>query len=174
MRGERGAFGLLYQRHVERVYNFVVFRVRDTAVAEDLTQEVFINALRGISSLDHPERFVPWLLAIAGNRIRNHWRSASRRPNLAEPDAAGDPLDAVTGDDVMADLEARVAAEDLLSGAARLTDLQREVLALRFVAGLSVAETAMLMRRSEGAVKNLQHHALASLRRHLAAAGGGP
>lgn len=172
VRGERGAFGTLYQRHVERVFHFVVFRVRDVSVAEDLTQEIFVNALRGIGTLDHPERFAPWLVAIARNRVRNHWRTVSRGPEVVEPEDTDDPFAGVADEDPFAAVEARAAAEDLLAGAARLSDLQHEVLSLRFVAGLSVAETAFLLERTENAIKNLQHHALANLRRHVAAVGG--
>jgi RNA polymerase sigma-70 factor, ECF subfamily len=173
-RGERGAFGLLYQRHVERVFNYVVFRVRDTAMAEDLTQDIFISAYRGLAALEQADRFGPWLMAIARNRLRNHWRAAGRAPDTAEPGDDGDPLEQVPAEDVLAVLEERVAAEDLLASATILTELQQEVLGLRFVAGLDVATTADLMGRSENAVKNLQFHALAAMRRHVAAARGGP
>ena len=167
--GERGAFGQLYQRHVGRVYRYVAFRVHDMTLAEDLTQEIFINAYRALADLERPDRFGAWLMAIARNRVLNHWRAAGRAPDLAEPDGDGDPLDLVPADDALAALEARVAAEDLLAGAGALIELQQEVLALRFVAGLDVATTAELMGRSENAVKNLQFHALAALRRSLAA-----
>jgi RNA polymerase sigma factor (sigma-70 family) len=123
VRGERGAFGLLYQRHVERVYRYVQFRVHDTAMAEDLTQDIFISAYRGLAGLEQPDRFAGWLMAIARNRVLNHWRAAGRAPDRAEPDGEGDPLDLVPAADALAALEARVAAEDLLAGAIGLTDL---------------------------------------------------
>ncbi len=170
-RGEPGAFGLLYQRHVEVAFRYVSFRVRDAQQAEDLTQEIFISAFRGIATLTDGDRFVAWLLAIARNRLLNHWRSAARRPGSVDLAAAGDE-DASAAFDPLAALDERVSAEALLAGASRLTELQEEVLALRFVSGLSVSETAAAMGRSESAVKNLQHHALAALRRHIEARSG--
>ncbi|MEO8082808.1 MAG: sigma-70 family RNA polymerase sigma factor [Ardenticatenales bacterium] len=179
-RGERGAFGLLYQRHVERVFRFVVFRVRDEAMAEDLTQDIFISAYRGIDRLEQAEKFVPWLLTIARNRVLNHWRAAQRGTEHVAFErgdgATGGDEDWTDGwvsgtptDDEMAALEDRIVVADLLAGAERLTDLQHDVLALRFIAGLSVADTAAVLCRSDDAVKNVQHHALKSLRRHVAA-----
>jgi RNA polymerase sigma-70 factor (ECF subfamily) len=180
-RGERGAFGLLYQQHVDRIFRFVVFRVRDVSMAEDLTQDIFISAFSAIDRLEHVERFVPWLLTIAHNRITNYWRSTRRADGhiagRLDVDAGidvDDPrIDRPTAYDAMAALESRVAVEDLLAGAARLTDLQHDVLALRFVAALSVRDTAAVLGRSETAVKNLQHHALKAIRRHIDAASGG-
>lgn len=171
MRGEPGAFDLLYQRHVEAVFNYVLFRVRDVTVAEDLTQDVFMNAYKNIAQLRRQDRFGHWLLRIAHNRVLNHWRAQSARPRITELDREGEASSTLEAAAMTADafqaLEARLSAEDVLGATRRLTDLQRQVIALRFVAGLSVAETATAMDRSIGAVKNLQHHALAALRQQL-------
>lgn len=177
LRGEPGAFGRLYQRHVEGVYAFVQFRVRDDRVAEDLTQDVFVNALRGLPQLRDPARFRPWLLRIAHHRILNHWRARSGAPDEvelpAEDDPAAPPLPAqlaAAGDGPLASVERGLDADAMRAALATLTDLQQQVVALRFVGGLSVAETAHAMDRSVSAVKNLQHHALRALRRRLEAA----
>lgn len=176
--GDSQAFGKLYQRYVDRVYSFVAFRVRDPRLAEDLTQEVFIQALRGLESFDWRGSMAPWLLRIARNTVIDHWRRSARR--LERPWSAIEPGE---DDDDLSRLEKMVAEEDEQSAmtqaeqaldresvtraAAQLTELQQQVLALRFSAGLSIRETAEVMRRSEGAIKNLQHHALRGLRRHL-------
>jgi len=171
MRGEPGAFGRLYQRHIDAVYNYVYFRVRDEATAEDLTQDVFVNAFKGMARLKAESKFKAWLLRIAHNRVLNHWRARSAgsgRPDVPIDDGAGERLHlgdpALTTDGLLAAAEVRLAAGDILAGLGRLTDLQRQVIALRFVAGLSVVETAEVMQRSAAAVKNLQHHALVALR----------
>lgn len=170
--GDRAAFGRLYEAHVDHVYNYLYFELRDAARAEDLTQDVFLRALRGLGGLTQPERFESWLMRIAHNRLVDHWQALGRDRVMhsAAPAADGhDALDCEAAPDAFEPLERRVLAEHMLAAAEGLTRLQREVLALRFVAGLSVAETAQAMGRSENAVKNLQHHALAGLRRILTA-----
>jgi len=170
-RGEPGAFGRIYERHVDAVYRYVHFRVRDAALAQDLTHDVFVRALDGVRGLREPGRVAGWLLRIAHNQVANHWRWRDARPedrardresDLAGARAAPGPGRAFDG------AEARVDAERALAAATALTDLQREVVALRFVAGLSLEETATAMGRSVNAVKNLQHHALRGLRDRLA------
>ena len=174
VRGEVGAFGQLYQRHVDAVFHYVHFRVRDVGQAEDLTQEVFINALKGIVDLRDHGRFRQWLFRIAHRQVLNHWRSLGSRPRVADPLPGEDPddrLDRIArSPEPTVPIDERCAAEDVLAATARLTDLQQQVIALRFVGGLSVGEAAAAMDRTENAVKNLQHHALAALRRHLNAA----
>lgn len=168
MSGERGAFGQLYQRHVDAVFNYLYFRVRDVGLAEDLAQDTFVRAYKGISRLRRPERFEAWLMRIAHNRVLNHWREQAARPETVGGSVMADEAAATAAaTDALAPLEHRLAAEAVLRAAAELTDLQHQVIALRFVSGLSVAETATVMGRSVNAVKNLQHHALAGLRRHL-------
>ena len=178
VRGEPGAFGQLYQRHVDGVYNYVCFRVRDEALAEDLTQDVFVSALKGIGGLRERHKFGHWLLRIAHNRVLNHWRAETARPE--EPgwmastpggDRGRASTQALMDSRASEEMERRLAVDDVMTASARLTDLQQQVIALRFVSGLSVAETADAMGRSVGAVKNLQHHALAALRRQLPSGG---
>ena len=106
--GEHGAFGLLYQRHVDRVYQYVFFRVRNADLAEDLTQEIFISAYRAIAGLQHADRFVPWLLTIARNRLLNHWRAAQRTADAVRPDDIDDALADVAGEDELSALESHL------------------------------------------------------------------
>ncbi len=176
--GDGQAFSVLYERYVDRVYSFVLFRVRDDSVAEDLTQDVFVQVLRGLDGYDWRGTLAPWLLRIARNTVIDHWRRVGRRPerpiSAVESDEDGDDEDTRIGRVVDEEGEvAIVQAEAMLDRAAfqrasaQLTDLQREVLALRFASGLSIRETAEAMNRSEGAIKNLQHHAVRALRRAL-------
>jgi RNA polymerase sigma-70 factor (ECF subfamily) len=180
----------LYQRHVDRVYSYIAFRVRDTALAEDLTQEVFLHALRALGSFNFRGALAPWLMSIARNAVVDHWRRRSRRPEDAISTLSGDTeeeeglIDRLSTEvgggfaaDAVGTLRGELGAEEhaefvltrerVARAAVNLTELQQQVLALRFSAGLSVKETADAMSRSEGAVKNLQHHALKALKRHL-------
>lgn len=194
-RGEPGAFAELYQRHVEAVYHYLRFRVRDAAVAEDLTHDVFVAALRAVRTLQSPERVAAWFLRIAHNRLANHWRSCDHAARHEAGSLDADPADGAGGgaddsrarslsgaaaggaDDagdpsVLADALADV--QRVQSALTRLTPLQRDVLGLRFVAGLTFVETAAALDRTVASVKNVQHEALVKLRRELAAPVPGP
>lgn len=170
MAGEREAFGALYECHVDAVYRYVRFRVCDIALAADLTQDVFISAFRGIARLEHPERFGAWLIQIAHNRVLNDRRSRSRQDGHIEWRADGDALVEELPSpvpDPARQVELRLAGERVAAATEALTEIQQQVLALRFVAGLSLAETAELLGRTEDAVKKLQRRALAALRSRL-------
>jgi RNA polymerase sigma-70 factor (ECF subfamily) len=176
-RGDSRAFGVIYQRHVDRVYSFIVFRVRDVEIAQDLTHDVFVQALRGLPAYSWRGSIAPWLLRIAHNSVVDHWRRVARRPEApaGRPDSDAqrdrpDRLERSASSEAAAALEAVEVEIDrvrLLDAAEGLSDLQRQVIALRFAAGLSIRETAEVLGRSEGAVKNLQHHAVRALRRSL-------
>ena len=175
--GDRAAFGLLYERHVDAVFAYVQYRVRDVGVAEDLTQDIFLSAMRAMPGFRWQGSFAPWLMRCAHNRVVNHWRSLGRRaPELAmdETNDEGQPVFELAGDaggwqEALDGIDAG-RVERAVAG---LTYLQQQVVALRFGAGLSLAETAQALSRSENAVKNLQHNALVSLRRRLPQTQGG-
>lgn len=179
--GDAAAFGALYEATVDRIHRYVWLRVRDADQAADLTQDIYVNALRGLPRLDAPERFEAWLLRIAHNRVVNHWVSADRRGHPLSLDADPDDAD---GEDAAAlgaladpaggalddDAARAVQLADLVPHLAILSAAQQEVLALRFGAGLSLEETAAQLGRSEMAVKQLQRRALMTLRTRLVAA----
>jgi RNA polymerase sigma-70 factor (ECF subfamily) len=169
--GDRAAFGQLYQHYIDDVYAYVQLRVRDVALAEDLTQDVFVSVFKALPRFRWQGSFAPWLLRCAHNRVVNHWRSQGRRPELVSLPMEGD--EEASGPELAGDLEPlelvdiRLSTEEVTRAMAQLTDLQQQVIAFRFGAGLTLAETAQAMERSENAVKNLQHNALAALRRQL-------
>ncbi len=174
--GDTRAFGLLYQRYVDRVYSFVAFRVRDRALAEDLTQDVFLQMMRGLEGFDWRGSLAPWLLRIARNTVVDHWRRSGRRPErtltaveMGEADEDDSRINRLVAEEDAALGQAEHALDRarIMRAALHLTELQQQVLALRFAAGLSIRETADAMGKSEGAIKNLQHHAVRSLRFHL-------
>lgn len=162
-RREATAFTRLYEVYFDRVYRYVALRVNNPADAEDITEDVFLRMLESIGSFRWREApFAAWLLRIAHNRIVDHWRRAHTRTGVPLEEAPPLPSE-------QADPQASIAlfsdTQDLQAALVRLTELQRQVLALRFGAGLSVTETAKAMRRREGAVKALQHSAVAALQR---------
>jgi RNA polymerase sigma-70 factor (ECF subfamily) len=162
--GHSEAFVELYWRYAKRVFHYVVIRVESTSAAEDITQEVFFSAYRGLGKLSARAKFAPWLLRIAHNRVLNHRRARDIAPTL-DLDLAG----VVDGgpDEGIDRAERAYDAAAVVRALAAITALQQQVIALRFIAGLSVAETAEAMGRSISATKNLQHHGLTALRRRL-------
>jgi len=150
-------FGDLYERNFERVYAFVARRVRDRAAAEDLTSEVFHQALAALPRFEwRGVPFAVWLLRIARNAIADHWQRAAREHGNPRAEEA-DEID-------LADIEWRATLFRLVQS---LPDDQRRVIVARFADQRSIREIAQALRRTEGAVKQLQFRALESLRTRL-------
>lgn len=162
-RGDAGAFARLYDRYVDVVYRYALFRVGDRTLAEDLTSETFLRALRRISSISYQGRDVgAWFVTIVRNLVLDHVKSSRYRlevstGELVEPTVAG------TTSGPEAHVLAAATNRELLRCVDELGEDQRECVILRFCHGLSVAETAKLMGRGDGAIKALQHRAIRRL-----------
>jgi RNA polymerase sigma-70 factor (ECF subfamily) len=160
--GDVAAFGELYDEYSVTVYRYVYARVSSAALAEDLTSETFVRALRALDSFRWQGRdFGAWLVTIARNLIADHYKSGRVRLEVVTDEI--ETHDRQT-DGPEADVLAAATADLLREAVASLPDEQRECLTMRFFAGLSIAETARALERSEGAVKQLQLRAV----RHLA------
>jgi RNA polymerase sigma-70 factor (ECF subfamily) len=164
--GDTEAFAQLYDHYVDAVYRYVYYRIGSHAVAEDLTSETFLRALRAIGGFRWQGRDIgAWFTTIARNLIADHVKSSRFRLEVT----TGDILDADRGDGGLEDaVLARIDNERLLAAVKQLTAEQQECIVLRFLQGLSVAETAEVMGRREGAVKQLQLRAVRALARLLA------
>ncbi len=161
--GDRAAFGRIFDAYSVPIYRFIASRVSRPSDAEDLTQLVFVKALEALPRYE--ARGIPfggWLFRLARNAIIDQIRTKRDHLSLVV---------AVTRETEEAGPEAQASFRDELSAVARamseLTDDQREVVELRFFAGLSVLETAVAMGRQEGTIRGLQFRAIASLRRAL-------
>jgi RNA polymerase sigma-70 factor (TIGR02952 family) len=159
--GDAEAFGELYDHYVAMVHRYAYHRVGDRATAEDVTSETFVRALRRIDSLSFQGRDVgAWLVTIARNIIRDQVKSSRFRLEVATADmrdadrATDGPEDAVVQ---------QLTNEQLLACVKQLGSEQQECIALRFLQGMSVAETAEIMGKKEGAIKALQHRAVRRL-----------
>jgi len=165
--GDSNAFGELYDRYVDVVYRYIHYRVSSTALAEDLTSETFLRALRRITSYTWQGRdFGAWLVTIARNLIADHYKSGRYRMEVATSDlveAGADRSEEGPEGEVLAGLTNEV----LLDAVKQLNSEQQECIALRFLQGMSVAETAQIMGKNEGAIKALQYRAVKSLSRLL-------
>jgi RNA polymerase sigma-70 factor, ECF subfamily len=161
--GDADAFGALFDRYHGPVYRYVASRVDRPSDAEDLTQTVFVKALEALPRYE--QRGVPfggWLFRLARNTVIDHVRT--RRDHAALDVVAERATDGEAPETIVA---ARQDLDDVRRALDRLTDEQREAIALRFFAGLSAREAAVAMGRQEGTVRGLQFRAIAALRREL-------
>ena len=167
--GDAEAFGRIYDRYVDTVFRFIYFRVGNRQLAEDLTSDTFLRALKRIGSFTWQGRDLgAWLVTIARNLVADHFKSGRYRLEVT----AGDVLDADREDrgpegspeSAVVDHITNVA---LLTAVKRLNPEQQECIVLRFLQGFSVAETAQAMGKNEGAIKALQYRAVRALARLL-------
>ena len=156
------AFGVLYERYIEKIYKYIYYRTGNHQDAEDLTAAVFHRALGHIES--YTERGVPfqaWLYRIAHNLVANWHRDRGRRKIIPLDEFIGSGLHMDAPDSAAEDKEER---EQLMSAIARLQDERQQLLYLKFVSGLSNAEVGEILDRTEGAIKSLYHRTLIALR----------
>jgi RNA polymerase sigma-70 factor (ECF subfamily) len=152
--GDSEAFGQLYDHYQPSVYRFVYYRTRSQVLAEDLTSETFLRALRNMGGFRWQGKdFGAWLMTIARNLCTDHFKAGRTRLELTTEDM-GAHDDATEGPE--SEVLAGLTNEVLLDGLRRLSDEQRDCLIMRFLQGLSIAETAQILGRSEGAIKQLQ------------------
>ncbi|MFC1410604.1 ECF subfamily RNA polymerase sigma factor, BldN family [Streptacidiphilus sp. N1-12] len=163
--GDSDAFGRLYDHYSDTVYRYIYYRVGSKATAEDLTSETFLRALRRIGTFTWQGRdFGAWLVTIARNLVADHFKSSRFRLEVT----TGEMLDSNECERSPEDsvLESLSNAA-LLDAVHRLNPQQQECVRLRFLQGLSVAETARIMGKNEGAIKTLQYRAVRTLARLL-------
>lgn len=163
--GDCEAFGLLYDHYHTSVYRFLYYRVGSVALAEDLMSETFFRALRGMASFRWQGKdFGAWLMTIARNLTADHYKSGRTRLEYATEDMGAH--DSVTESPETAVL-ASLTNEALLTALRELPNEQQECLIMRFLQGLSIAETAKVLGRSDGAVKQLQLRGVRNLAKIL-------
>lgn len=168
--GDRDAFATLYNEHRPVVYRYLYFRTRDTQLAEDLTQDVFLRALNKIHLFVDPSGcFEAWLVTIARNIHLDH--SKLLRNRLEQPFAEIHTDDEARSAelDVLRGLEVVEATVTLQRAMETLNANQRACISLRYMSELSLAETAAEMGRTVGAVKTMTFRAMEKLRTELRA-----
>jgi RNA polymerase sigma-70 factor (ECF subfamily) len=163
--GDRQAFAELYDTHVDAVYRYVLYRVREPSDAEDITADVFTRAFANIHRYRwQGKSFLAWLYTIGRNAVTD--RRRRERPTVELENAYGLAADGRTAH------EHAVLGEqvDALRGAVKhLTTEQQEVLLLRFVENMSSRQVANVLGKNEGAIRALQFRALGRLRKILTA-----
>ena len=153
-KGDVEAFGLLYDHYQGSVYRFLFHRTRSATLAEDLTSETFFRALRSMQGFRWQGKdFGAWLMTIARNLATDHFKAGRTRLEMTTEDM-GQHDDATEGPEAM--VLAGLTNEILLKALTELPDEQRDCLVMRFLQGMSIAETAAVLGRSDGAIKQLQ------------------
>jgi RNA polymerase sigma-70 factor, ECF subfamily len=155
----------LYEENFDKIYRYIVLKIGDRTEAEDMTQQVFLNALQSLSSYRWQGMpFTSWLYRIAHNQVVDYYRKKSKRITVPLDESL--PLPAADGDPQYA-VERKVEINEVMLATKKLTSAQQEVISLRFAGELSITEIAKAMGKSEGAVKALQHSAIVALRKVL-------
>ncbi len=166
--GDAAAFAVLYEDYYDRIFRYVSFKTGNSLEAEDITAEVFVKMLESIDSFKwQGYQFSSWLFRIAHNLIVDHFRKRGRRHIVALDDAPAAATE--YNPDLDRKLDVDMSMVPVQEAMKDLTDLQREVISLRFAAGLSVAETARAVGKKGNAVKALQHAGIKKLRGILSA-----
>ena len=164
-KGDSEAFGQLYDHYHTSVYRFLYYRVGSVPLAEDLTAETFFRALRSMSSFRWQGKdFGAWLMTIARNLTTDHFKAGRTRLESTTEDMS--TLDS-TAEGPEGAVLASLTNEALLEALSQLPTEQRECLVMRFLQGLSIAETADVLGRSSGAVKQLQLRGVRNLAKIL-------
>lgn len=159
------AFGELYERYVDRIYNYIYYRVGNPHDAEDLTARLFYRVLKALPRyVDRGAPFASWLYRIAHNLVANFHRDRRRRPSLSIDDL---PLISNWREAPEQVAEQHDEERTLWQAINALSEDRRELLTMKFGEGLSNAQIGNLMGRTEGAIKSLYHRTLISLREEL-------
>lgn len=157
-RGDVDAIGTLYDQHQEAIFRYLWARLGERQAAEDLTGDVFMRMIGALPNYRPNAPFRAWLYRIARNRLIDHYRHAQLPLPLTQAEAKTAEADPITL------AEHTLTIERLHRALALLEETQREVVALRFLSGLSLQETAAALDKTEAAIKALQHRGLAALR----------
>lgn len=157
------AFGLLYERYVDRIYNYIYFRVGSVTDAEDLTAKVFFKALRNIGSYRHMGLpFSAWLYRIAHNLVANFHRDRSKTQEISIENLVVEDTSRISAPEHL--LEIQQENTYLMGLINDLSPQKRELIILKYVHKLSNEEIGQIFGKTEGAIKSLYHRTLVELK----------
>ncbi|MEM7799470.1 MAG: sigma-70 family RNA polymerase sigma factor [Chloroflexota bacterium] len=168
--GEITAFESLYDLHYKPIYTYIYYRVGQRELAEDLTSDVFERMVGKIDTWKPGTKpFIAWLYTIAGNLVRNHVKRQKHirwLPLEEEVDKQQSPtLENESG--IMAQISRKLQRESVAKALTQLTEDQRQVIILRFIQGLPIANVAEMLGKPITSIKALQRRAIGSLKREL-------
>jgi RNA polymerase sigma-70 factor (ECF subfamily) len=165
VKGDADAFSILYERNVSRIYNYIYYRTGSETEAEDLTARVFHRAFSHIEK--YKEKGVPftaWLYRIAHNLTANWYRDMQRRKEISLEDHLDLPHHGEPPDRQMEHTQEK---EMLMKAIRRLPPDRQQLILLKYLEDLTNGEIAVIMGKTEGAIKSLYHRSLISLREEI-------
>jgi RNA polymerase sigma-70 factor (ECF subfamily) len=166
--GDPGAFDGIYLLYADRIYRYLLVRIGDPVMSEEIASQVFLHLIQKIGQYrvapqDNVAIFSAWFYRLAYNKMIDIKRKQKRTSAMPIEYAEQTPGKHHVADQVLE----RMEVEEVLQRLQSLNEQQQDVILLRFVEGYNIAETAAIMNKSEGAVKALQHRALENLRNLL-------
>lgn len=163
-RGDNQAFAALYRASVDKIYRYVLYRVENAIVAEDITADVFLRMVEGLPKYeDRTSPLLVWLYRIAHARVVDHYRRTKHSSQSEDIDTLDQRPDPSAEDDLDLPLEQAFTSEQLRLALQTLTDAQRQVILLRFVEGYNLEQTAFVMQKTVDAIKAMQYRALQAM-----------
>lgn len=159
--GDIEAFGELYGIYLDKIYRYVFYQVSDRTTAEDLTEEIFLKAWKGIHKFTWKgQPFSSWLYRIAHNHVVDYYKTSKQMHFLeGEFEAEDDTPEQI--------VEGEITRQELLDAISFLPHQQQQVIILKFIEGLENNEIEKIMGKSQGAIRVMQMRALATLRQRL-------
>jgi len=155
--------GAVYDQYFSEVYRYVLYRIGDQTLAEDIASDVFVRLLEAVQGGRSPQTSLKgWLIGTASHAVTDHLRRKYRRPEEEISESMPD-----RGPSITAEVDQREQNKIVNDAYAQLTPEQQHVLALRFGQGCSLEETATFMKKNVNAIKALQFRALAALQREV-------
>lgn len=160
--GDSEAFGRIYDLFAQRIFRYIRLKVQNQSEAEDMLQDVFVKAYRGLDRLKMEDlNFSAWLYRVAGNTINDYFRKKYRSP---EPAALDETFDVPSSQSLQKDIEIGSEMETVRAAFGQLPDLYRQVLELRFIQEFSLEEIARILDKSNLSVRLLQFRALKKIK----------
>jgi RNA polymerase sigma-70 factor (ECF subfamily) len=160
---DQQSIGAIYDKYFSEIYRYVLYRIGDPTLAEDIASDVFVRLLEAVQSGRSPQTNLKgWLIGTASHVVTDHLRQKYRRPEEEISESMPD-----RGPSLTAEVDQREQNRVVNDAYAQLTPEQQHVLALRFGQGYSLEETAAFMNKNVNAVKALQFRALAALQREV-------
>src|SRR6056297_1768996 len=162
-KGDKKAFGKLYDEHISSIYRFIIFKVNTKSEAEDITQKVFLKAWQNIHSFKTKKgaKFSSWLYRIAKNAVIDHYRTSKDHTDIEDVKHS---QKFASSPEIEQKLQNSKKFKEVKEALKNLTEDEQEVIVMKFIEELSNKEIGKALDKTQGAVRVTQHRALKKLK----------